>query len=177
MRIRTTLVIAVAACAVAGLLPGVTAEPIESLDLSQVRPGQTGRAYTVFEGSEPRPFDVELIGVLDGVRPKGSLILFRALGDSLGRTGIVAGMSGSPVYVEGKLVGAIAFAFPFSKEPIGLITPIEEMMGGIERADQEPAPWMGPRGSVAGDWTEAFLAGDPGSDLWASLVPAFSPPS
>ncbi|MBD3162932.1 MAG: hypothetical protein GF346_10980 [Candidatus Eisenbacteria bacterium] len=153
-----------------------TAGPAESFDPSEVRPGLTGRAYTVFEGNEPRPFDVELLGVLQGSQPKGSRILFRALGDSLERTGIVSGMSGSPVYVEGKLLGAIAFSFAFSKEPIGLITPIGEMREGIARTGQDPAPWMGPRPTAAEDWLDAFLAGDPAPELWAELVPAYAPP-
>ncbi len=110
---------------------------------SEVIPGMRGIARTVFAGNEAQEFPVELLGVLSGTRPKGDLILFRALGDTLARTGVVAGMSGSPVYVDGRLVGAIAFSYPFSKEPIGMITPIGEMLEGMEKAEEAPYPGLG----------------------------------
>ena len=99
------------------------------MPLAAVRPGMEGVGRTVFEGARVDEFGVRILGVLENaLGPKQSLILARLKGGPLERTGVIAGMSGSPVFVDGKLVGAIAYAFPFGKEPIAGITPIEEML-------------------------------------------------
>jgi SpoIVB peptidase S55 len=100
------------------------------MPLSQVRAGMRGVAYTVFEGIEPEPMEVEILGVQKNVNgPKGDLILVRLHGSKPEYTGVVAGMSGSPVYVDGKLIGALSYRIgDFSKEPIGGVTPIGQMM-------------------------------------------------
>ena len=89
-----------------------------------------GVAYTVFEGIKPEPMDVEVFGVLQNMNgPKGNIILVRLHGQKVEYTGVVAGMSGSPVYLDGKLAGAIAFRIgEFSKEPIAGVTPIADML-------------------------------------------------
>jgi hypothetical protein len=133
-----------------------------------------GVARTVFQGDHPRSFDVELLGVVPGSRPKGDLILFRAQGDSLEHTGIVAGMSGSPVYIEGRLLGAIAFSFPFAKDPIGMITPIGEMLDGMRQTDAPPASWMGMPTAQHDSWRSAFLDGHAEPALWDALLPTRS---
>jgi hypothetical protein len=109
------------------------------LPLSQVQIGMRGIAYTVFEGVKPEPMDVEVLGVLRNANgPKGDIILVRLHGKKVEYTGVVAGMSGSPVYVDGKLIGAIAFRIgEFSKEPIAGVTPIEEMLE-INALDNRP---------------------------------------
>ena len=109
---------------------------IDILPLDQVRPGMHGTGLTVFSGGLIEEFGVEVVDVVRGVRPKGSIILFRGTGEILLHAGIIAGMSGSPVYIDGKLVGAVAFAYPFVKDPIGGITPIEEML----ELDRYPLP-------------------------------------
>src|SRR6478609_6682492 len=86
----------------------------------------TGR--TVFSGNRVEDFQVEILGVLENIGPKESLILGRLSGGPLEKTGVLQGMSGSPVYVDGKLVGAVAMAFPFAKEAIAGIRPIQEML-------------------------------------------------
>ena len=98
--------------------------------LSQVKRGMKGTAWTVFEGTKPEPMDVEILGILRGSRGPGrDLILARLHGEKPEYTGVVAGMSGSPVYVEGKLLGALSYRIgQFSKEPIAGITPIEQML-------------------------------------------------
>jgi hypothetical protein len=102
--------------------------------LAAVRPGQKGIARTVFAGSEPEEFGVEILGVLQGFpAPRQSAIIARLSGDNVARTGVFAGMSGSPVFIDGRLVGAIAFSFPFAKEPICGITPIQQMIDIFER--------------------------------------------
>jgi hypothetical protein len=99
-----------------------------------------GVAYTVFEGIKPEPMDVEVLGVLHNVNgPKGDVILVRLHGQKVEYTGVVAGMSGSPVYLNGKLAGALAFRIgEFSKEPIAGVTPIADMLE-INALDKSPA--------------------------------------
>ncbi len=98
--------------------------------LAEVKRGMKGTAWTVFEGTVPEPMEVEILGVLRGARGPGrDLILARLHGTKPEYTGVVAGMSGSPVYVEGKLLGALSYRIgQFSKEPIAGITPMEQML-------------------------------------------------
>jgi hypothetical protein len=154
-----------------GLVPsrgraGEAATPL--LPISDLRPGMRGVARTVFEGTEPRSFDVELMGVADASRPKGRLILFRALGDTLAHMGIVAGMSGSPVYVDGKLVGAISMGFAFAKDAIGLITPIDEMLDAMDRVGQPAGSWMGSTTATYAPILKSFLTRTPDPAAWES---------
>ena len=98
--------------------------------LSEVRRGMRGVAYTVFEGVNPEPMEVEILGVLkDSLGPGQDMILARLHGVKPEYTGVVAGMSGSPVYIDGRLAGALSYRIgQFSKEPIAGITPIESML-------------------------------------------------
>jgi hypothetical protein len=110
-----------------------------TMPLSQIKPGMTGRGRTVFQGKVIEEFDAEILGVLENASPKRAIILARLKGHGLESTGIIAGMSGSPVYIDGKLIGAVASGFAFSKEAIAGITPIEEMLA-IGQAPEEPRP-------------------------------------
>jgi hypothetical protein len=98
--------------------------------IDQVRRGLHGVAYTVFEGTQPEPMSVEILGVLHNyLGPGQDLILSRLTGAKPEYTGVVAGMSGSPVYIDGKLLGALSYRIGvFSKEPIAGITPIQQML-------------------------------------------------
>ena len=96
--------------------------------LSDVRTGQHGIGKTVFSGNRIDEFQVEILGVLENLGPRQSIILARLSGGPLEKTGVMQGMSGSPVYINGRLVGAVALAFNFAKEPIAGIRPIEEML-------------------------------------------------
>ncbi len=96
--------------------------------LKDLRPGMRGTGRTVFSGNRIDEFQVEILGVLDNIGPKESLILARLSGGPLEHTGVMQGMSGSPVYIDGKLVGAVAMAFPYAKDPIAGIRPIEDML-------------------------------------------------
>ncbi|HEY6252837.1 MAG TPA: SpoIVB peptidase S55 domain-containing protein, partial [Candidatus Angelobacter sp.] len=104
--------------------------PPKILTVDQVRPGMKGVAYTVFEGTKPESMGVEVLGVLKNMNgPRSDVILVRLQGARAEYTGVVQGMSGSPVYIDGKLVGAIAYRIgSFSKEPIAGVTPIAEML-------------------------------------------------
>ena len=107
--------------------------------MSQIHAGMRGVAYTVFQGVKPESMDVEVLGVLRNVNgPKGDIILVRLHGQKPEYTGVVAGMSGSPVYLDGKLAGALAFRIgEFSKEPIAGVTPIADMLE-INALDKSP---------------------------------------
>jgi SpoIVB peptidase S55 len=102
----------------------------EILSLSQVRPGMQGYAYTIFAGDEVEKFDLEVIGILPNfLGPKQSIILVQLKGPKVEHTGVVAGMSGSPVYLDGKLAGALSLKLGiFTKEPIAGVTPIEDVL-------------------------------------------------
>jgi SpoIVB peptidase S55 len=104
---------------------------VKTLPVDQIKAGMKGVAYTVFEGTQPDQMQIEVVGVLKGVvGPKGDLILVRLGGAKAEYTGVAAGMSGSPVYIDGKLVGAISYRIPaaFAREPIAGVTPIANML-------------------------------------------------
>ena len=115
-------------------------KPVETLPVTQIHAGMHGVAYTVFQGTKPEPMEVEVLGILKNANgPKGDVILVRLGGAKAEYTGVVAGMSGSPVYLDGKLAGAVAFRIgEFSKEPIAGVTPIAEMLE-ISALDRTPA--------------------------------------
>src|SRR5580693_6489904 len=109
-------------------LTAQTSQP--TIPVDQIHAGMRGYALTVFEGAKPERMDVEVLGVLHNANgPKGDMILVRLHGTKVEYTGVVAGMSGSPVYLDGKLAGALAFRIgEFSKEPIAGVTPIADML-------------------------------------------------
>ncbi len=114
--------------------PVAGVEDARLFPLENVRAGMKGVARTVFAGTEPQEFGVEILGVLPGFpAPRQSAIIARLTGANVEKTGVFAGMSGSPVFIDGRLVGAIAFSFPFAKEPIAGITPIRQMINIFER--------------------------------------------
>jgi hypothetical protein len=114
------------------LNPGVLAaqQTTETLPLSQVKPGMQGYAYTIFAGDQVEKFDLEVLGILDNfLGPKQSIILVQLKGPKVEHTGVVAGMSGSPVYLDGKLAGALSLKLGiFTKEPIAGVTPIQDVL-------------------------------------------------
>ena len=119
--------------------------------LKDVRAGQHGVGRTVFSGTKVEEFQVEVLGVLENLGPRQSIILARLSGGPLANTGVMQGMSGSPVYIDGKLLGAVALSFPLSKEAIAGIRPIEDML------HVNPLP---PRQIAAATPRRPFVAGD-----------------
>jgi hypothetical protein len=119
-------------------LTAQTSQP--TIPVDQIHPGMRGYALTVFEGIKPESMDVEVLGVMRNTNgPKGDIILIRLHGTKVEYTGVVAGMSGSPVYLNGRLAGALAFRIgEFSKEPIAGVTPIADMLE-INALDKSPA--------------------------------------
>ena len=102
----------------------------EFLPVDQIRSGMVGVGHTVFQGTTIEEFTVQVLGVLRNViGPRRDLILARLEGGPLARTGVIAGMSGSPVYIDGRLIGAVSYSLgQFSRDAIAGITPIEEMI-------------------------------------------------
>src|SRR6516225_8571258 len=122
----------------------LTAQTVQTtqatIPVDQIHPGMQGVAYTVFQGVKPEPMDLEVLGVLRNVNgPKGNIILVRLHGPKVEYSGVVAGMSGSPVYIDDKVAGALAFRIgEFSKEPIAGVTPIADMLE-INAMDKSPS--------------------------------------
>lgn len=108
-----------------------------TIPVSEVQRGQKGYGLSVFAGTEPERFDVEVVGVMRNVNPGLSFILARLSGHGLEKSGVARGMSGSPVYIDGKLAGAVAFSWPFPNEAIAGITPIDAMR---ELSGLKPSP-------------------------------------
>jgi hypothetical protein len=117
-------------------------ESTEIMPLADIRPGMEGYAYTIFAGDQIEKFDLVVLGVLDNfLGPRQSIILVQLKGDKVEHTGVVAGMSGSPVYIQGKLAGALSLKLGvFTKEPIGGVTPIQAVMDPLSTAkDTNPS--------------------------------------
>jgi hypothetical protein len=110
-----------------------------TMSVQEIRPGMKGQGRTVFLGGKIERFNFEVLGIQRNLSPGRSLIMVRASGGPLAETGIMQGMSGSPCYIDGKLVGALAIAFPFEKEPIGGITPIAEMLDQLRDLPELPS--------------------------------------
>jgi hypothetical protein len=106
--------------------------PIYCWQVDDVRPGMKGFGRTVMHGTKVETFQAEVLGVLKNTSPGRDMILCRLSGLGLEKTGVIAGMSGSPIYLDGKLLGAVAFAWPFGKEPIAGVTPFCQMHGFVE---------------------------------------------
>src|SRR5450631_2048681 len=136
---RAILALAVLCFLLSPATQAQTPKPVETIPIEQIHAGMRGVAYTVFQGTKPESMDVEVLGVLKNANgPKGDVILIRLGGTKAEYTGVVAGMSGSPVYLNGKLAGAVAFRIgEFSKEPIAGVTPIAEMLE-INAMDRSP---------------------------------------
>src|ERR1700676_1598349 len=163
--------------------PALFADDPQIFPLSQIQPGMKGEAYTIFAGDQIEKFDLVVIGVMPNfLAPKESIILVQLLGPKVEHTGVVAGMSGSPVYFEGKLAGALSLKLgQFNKEPLAGITPIENILSlpkgqpGLTRADGSiPVPQdsdqLDAKFEIPSDW--ASRAGISGGSF---LTPTASP--
>ncbi|HMM79677.1 MAG TPA: hypothetical protein PKC65_06620 [Pyrinomonadaceae bacterium] len=171
-----------AAFAAAQMIPTVPGRDL--MPLSDVRAGMQGTARTVFSGTKPEEFGVEILGIVpNGIGPRQDLIVGKLSGANADRTLVFAGMSGSPVYIDGKLVGAISYSFPYAKEAICGITPIGSMVSIFEQRAPDRA--LGKRASfnfselMDSNWRtitgpfSAMIAGDAviGSNMGPSLAP------
>ncbi len=103
------------------------------MSVKDIKPGMKGYGLTVFEGTTPEKFGVEVIGVLKNFQPRQDLILIKTLHPRLDATKVVAGMSGSPIYLDNKMVGAYAYGWTFGREPVAGVTPIRNMLDELAR--------------------------------------------
>lgn len=155
----------------AAALPAAPALP--TIGVEEVQVGQRGYGLSVFAGKEPERFEVEVIGVLRNTNgPDSSYILARLTGKGLEKSGVVAGMSGSPVFFDGRLAGAVAFGWPFSQEAIAGITPIAAMhkLGTFGGSGLAPGPAPVPLVSLPD-----LLAGRFPPDLLATSLARLAP--
>jgi hypothetical protein len=175
----------------------VSAAGTDILPLSQIKPGMKGIGYTIFSGDKIQPFNVEVIGVLPNlVGPKQNLVLVRLSSPELAKSGVVAGMSGSPVYIDGKLAGAISFKFGmFTTEAIAGMTPIEDELAisqsgpavpagqtpalGAEKSSANsrlplPTPWARQIGAGNGSYLEPIASPVVFSGFLPSVIGRFS---
>ena len=170
--------LSIALACLAALAAPLRAAPLppEFMPASEIRPGMTGYGLTVFQGFKVERFPVEILGVERNGLPGSDMIIARASGPYLEGHGVVAGMSGSPVFIDGRLIGALAYGWEFSYVPLCGITPIESMWQvweaigregvthpGVESGrDATPSPpaivSAGPSSSSAWDWEPAFNA-------------------
>ncbi len=125
------------------------------MPLSQIHKGMKGYGVTVFEGTRLDRFDVEILGVLNNIGPGQDLILAKVDSPVVQRAGVIAGMSGSPVYIDGKVIGALAYSWQFAKEPVAGITPIAQMLKIAESGGGSSAAVTAARMS-AGDFLKAI---------------------
>jgi hypothetical protein len=112
-------------------------KPSDFWQVDDVRAGMKGEGRTVLKGTKIETFQAEVLGVLKNTSPGRDMILCQLSGLNLDKTGVIAGMSGSPVYIDNKLLGAVAYAWPFGKEPIAGITPFSQMRGYVESSEHE----------------------------------------
>ncbi|HEY0708413.1 MAG TPA: SpoIVB peptidase S55 domain-containing protein [Polyangia bacterium] len=170
------------------LIPGGPAPRI--MPVSEIRPGMVGEGLTVFSGTKPEPFKVRVVSVVHNFLPQQDIILVKAEDPRVAFSGIAAGMSGSPVYIDGRLIGAVAYAWSFAKEPLAGVTPIEAMLSerkrprrstreGIESGDlvNGPAPGIAPAEpvSVGGAATTGAVLGAASpevSEPWVNQPPS-----
>lgn len=130
-RILITLILSVTAVSFAAQTFAATSE---FMPVSAIRRDMTGYGLTVFQGTKIEKFYFRVLGILKKANTGRDLILIRASGGPITKrgAGIIAGMSGSPCYLNGKLIGAVSYSFPYSKEPIGMVTPIADMIEAMD---------------------------------------------
>jgi len=168
--------------------PASPADRTPTLAPEDLRPGQKAVVKTVFEGDRVEDFDAEIVGVLKGGRTEGDLILARATSERVVKSGVAQGMSGSPVYVDGHLIGALSSGWSFTREPLFGVTPIGEMMAVLDLpARSDSSGTAGPAGADPVHTTARFgefrwqdddrPADDSGAASPLSALPAADPAS
>jgi hypothetical protein len=175
-RFASGWIVVIAAGLLAAVAPGF-AGATEIFPVKDLAPGMRGFTLSdLGEGQGVQRFDVEIIGVLKSYAPKQDLVLARIHSEAIQKTGIIAGMSGSPVYVEGKLVGALAYGWPFSREPICGITPIQNMLDIRKAPATAPVP-IGGAATRASAFMASFEKRDFATGFEDLLAPLRSEPA
>ena len=151
--------------------------------IDDVRPGMKGTGQTVMVGTKLEEFGAEVRGVMKGVSPGRDMILCRLSGLNLEHSSIIQGMSGSPIYIDGKLLGAVAFAWEFAKDPIAGVTPFEQMVEFVRAGDQRLANGAVKTRHVGADLGPSMLIDEftgqagpmPASGSLAGMIPIGTP--
>lgn len=137
------------------------AKPPQTMPVSAIKPGMRGHAVTVFSGEKSDRFEIEVVDTMLNYLPKQDAVLFRSSDPRMEHSGIVGGMSGSPIFIDGKLVGALSYGWRFNKDPLGALTPISNMLEVGELPFRpEVMPRTGPRGRArtgAKAWADQML--------------------
>ena len=182
--------VVVAAGALMAQVPRLTVPGVETMDVDDVRPGMRGYGLTVFRGTRPERFDVEVLDTIHNFRPHMDLVLIRPTHPTLEHAGTVGGMSGSPIFIEGKLIGAYAYGWEFGRDPVAGVTPIASMLAELRRPrrtpsgiipgsgipfDIGPTPITSPRARWESLSQSALAHRTPVSTAYGSLVPAMTP--
>jgi len=123
-----------------GCLVAFTVSAQDTLRPEQLTPGMKGYGLSVFRGTKPERFEVEIIGVLKNAFPKQDMILIKMSGANLEHHKVIGGMSGSPIYIDGKLIGALAYGWTFENDPLAGVTPIHNMLAEIDRKAEPGTP-------------------------------------
>lgn len=134
--------VAAALAASGALFAQTLGAPTATMSVDELRPGMRGYGLTVFRGVRPERFDVEVIDVVRGFRPRQDLILIRPSHPQTDHAGTVAGMSGSPIYVDNRLIGAYAYGWEFGRDPVAGVTPIANMRAELARPRRTPPGLM-----------------------------------
>ena len=132
-------------------------DPETYWDVKDIRPGMKGKGQTVMVGTKLEEFGAEVLGVMQDVSPGRDMVLCRLKGCNLEHAGIIQGMSGSPIYIDGKLLGAVAFAWEFAKDPIAGVTPFSQMVQYVRSNDRRIAAES--RDKAAGGRFQAAASG------------------
>lgn len=195
---RTALVITVGLALAAGQCRVEAGEPSPSTywAVKDVKPGMKGTGQTVMVGTKLEPFEATVLGVMRDVNPGRDMILCRLSGCNLEHAGIIQGMSGSPIYIDGKLLGAVAYAWEFAKDPIAGVTPFSQMVEYVRANDRKiaaeaqdralartarlglPAIWDRTPKAVAllgGEWSRPATAGGMRAIAMPMAASGFSP--
>jgi hypothetical protein len=173
---RAVWAIAPLVLALAPLLPApavaAEAEAVASIGVEEIETGQRGYGLSVFSGDRVERFEVEVLGVMRDVQPDTDFILARLSGQNLEETGVIAGMSGSPVYIDERLAGAVAFSWPFSQGAVAGITPIGDMR---DLLNPEPTARSGSAVSTAKVAPIDLLRAPVGAERLTAALEALSP--
>lgn len=182
--------VAVAAGALMAQVPRPAISGVETMAVGDVRPGMRGYGLTVFRGTRPERFDVEVLDTIHNFRPHMDLVLIRPTHPLLEHAGTVGGMSGSPIFIEGKLIGAYAYGWEFGRDPVAGVTPIDAMLAVLRRPRRTPAgiipgsgipfdiaptPVTAPRARWESLSQNALAHRAPVHTTYGALVPAMTP--